>query len=76
MAPLGTLLAFRKDPVGFLLELADQQGDVAPFRLARLDACLLKSPEAIKDVLVTHARKFKKSRGLEIAKEFLGEGLL
>src|SRR5262249_4611271 len=51
-------------------------GDVVPFRLGSQRVYLLSDPEHIRDVLVVNHRKFKKSRGLELAKRFLGEGLL
>ena len=37
---------------------------------------LLNHPDYIRDVLVTHNRNFVKSRGLQMAKRFLGESLL
>ena len=36
----------------------------------------MNRPDDIRDVLVTHSKKFKKSRGLQMAKRVLGEGLL
>jgi cytochrome P450 len=73
---LGNQLEFRRNPLGFLLTLAREYGDFVHFKLANLDAYLLTDPEWIKDVLVTNNRCFHKSRGLELAKSFLGEGLL
>lgn len=73
---LGQVLRFRKDPPGYLCGLAERFGDIVEFRLGRQQMFLLRQPDAVKDVLVTSARKFSKSRGLEMAKDFLGEGLL
>lgn len=70
------LLAFRRDPLGFLGEVARRYGDIAYFQLGSQHVYLLSHPEYIKDVLVTHDRKFKKGRILERAKRVLGEGLL
>ena len=74
---LGQLLAFRRDPLAFLSGLArDYPGDVVRFRPGPRDSYLVKDPELIKEVLVTRQHDFSKSRGLEWAKLFLGEGLL
>lgn len=76
-APLvGSLLRFRRDPLGFLLETARQFGDVVYYRFGRAQVYLLKNPEHIKDVFVTHQHNFVKGRGIQWAKLFLGEGLL
>ena len=74
---LGQLLAFRRDPLEFLSRIArEYPGDVVRFRPGPRDSYILKDPELIKDVLVTRQHDFRKSRGLEWAKLFLGEGLL
>src|SRR6266851_9996727 len=74
---VGHLFAFRRDPLAFLSRIArDYPGDVVRFRPGPRDVYLLKHPDLIKDVLVTHQHDFSKSRGLEWAKLFLGEGLL
>lgn len=73
---LGDLAAFSRDSTGFLLRLACEHGDVAHFRLGRQDAYQLSHPDFIRDVLVTHSKKFSKTRGLDRAKSLLGNGLL
>ena len=73
---VGSLLSFRRDPLGFLLETARQFGDVVYYRFGRAEVYLLKNPDHIKDVLVTHQHNFVKGRGIQWAKLFLGEGLL
>ncbi len=74
--PGTNLLAFRRDPIGFLTKLAREYGDIVHFRLGPQDIFLLNHPDYVKDVLVTNSHKFKKGRGLERAKRLLGEGLL
>ena len=74
--PGANLLAFRRDPIGFLMKTAREYGDIAHFRLGPQDLFLLNHPDYVKDVLVTNSQKFKKGRGLERAKTLLGEGLL
>ena len=72
----GNLLDFRRDPAGFLLNAALEYGDVVYLKFANQQIYLLNNPDYIRDVLVTNNRNFIKSRGLQMAKRFLGEGLL
>jgi cytochrome P450 len=74
---LGHLLAFRRDPLGFLVRTArDYSGEVVPFKQGPRRVFLVKHPDLVKDVLVTRQHDFSKSRALQWAKLFLGEGLL
>ena len=73
---VGVLPEFRKNPAEFLETIARQYGDVAYLPLGRQHIYYLGHPDAIRDVLVTHQNKFKKSRMLERARVLLGDGLL
>jgi cytochrome P450 len=74
---LGQLLAFRRDPLEFLTRIArEYPGDIVRFRPGPRDSYLVKNPDLVKEILVTRQHDFSKSRGLEWAKLFLGEGLL
>jgi cytochrome P450 len=73
---VGHLLDFRHDPPNLLSDLARKHGDIVHFKLGPQDIYLINHPDYIRDVLVTHSRNFVKSRGLEMAKKFLGESLL
>jgi cytochrome P450 len=73
---IGDFVAFRRDPSGFLLRLAQAGGDVAHFRLGRRDAYLLNQPDLIKEVLVTRAADFGIGGLLQRARGFLGNSLL
>lgn len=73
---LGHLTKFRRDPLKLLLDSAREHGDVVHLRFGPQDIYLLNHPDYIRDVLVTNSRNFVKSRGLEMAKKFLGESLL
>ena len=73
--PWAALRRMRRDPLGFLTEVASY-GPVAHFRIGRQEVFLLSDPDAIEDVLVTRAGQFAKGRALERAKRTLGEGLL
>ncbi|MDR3575326.1 MAG: cytochrome P450 [Anaerolineaceae bacterium] len=73
--PLTLLAAFRRDPVNFLLEMASY-GDISYVYLNKFNMYLLNDPDLIQDVLVTHARQFIKSRGLQFTRPVMGNGLL
>jgi cytochrome P450 len=73
---LGHLLEFRRDPLSFLTGIAREHGDIVHFKLGAQDLYLFNHPDYIRDVLVTNSRLFHKSRGLQMAKKLLGEGLL
>jgi cytochrome P450 len=74
---LGHMLAFRRDPLAFLLRLArEYPGELVRFRQGPRTVYLVKHPDLIKEVLVTRQHEFTKSRALQWAKLFLGEGLL
>jgi cytochrome P450 len=72
---VGHLIDFRRDPLKFLDGLA-KRGDVVRFKMGPQEIYLLNHPDYIRDVLVTNSRNFVKSRGLEMAKKFLGQSLL
>jgi cytochrome P450 len=69
-------LALWRDPLGSLLALAREYGDVARWRFRGTDYILLVNPEHIRQVLVTDHASFTKGRVLQEVKALLGEGLL
>jgi cytochrome P450 len=74
---VGSLFRLRRDPLGFLERSSQRFGDVVRFRVGpRGHAFFCRHPDQIRDVLVTHQHSFMKGRGLQWAKQFLGEGLL
>ncbi|GAB4440729.1 MAG: cytochrome P450 [Chloroflexi bacterium OHK40] len=74
--PGATLIAFQRDPIGFLSRAAARHGDVAAFQLGPQPVVLLSNPDDIREVLVTNSRSFVKGRALERARRLLGDGLL
>lgn len=74
--PGGTIVAFRRDPLAFLERLARDYGDLAHFRVGPVDFVFVNNPDYVKEVLVTRQANFVKSRALQRARKFLGEGLL
>jgi cytochrome P450 len=69
-------LAYRRGPLPFFQNLAQQYGDISYFRLGPQQAFFLNHPDYIKDVLVTNHQNFMKGLALQRAKRLLGEGLL
>lgn len=65
-----------RDPLSFLADLARSPDDIVRFSLGRRPAFLLRHPEDIEAVLVTHHHKFVKAYGLQRARRLLGNGLL
>ncbi|MFD0680062.1 MULTISPECIES: cytochrome P450 [unclassified Paenibacillus] len=73
----GNLLAFRKDPLGFLIRTQQEFGAVAHMRFGPArHLYLINDPVLIKEVLVTKQKSFQKAKGLQIAKAVVGEGVL
>jgi cytochrome P450 len=70
------MLALARRPLEFLGAVKRDFGDIAAIRIATQPLVLLSHPDQIRDVLVTHGRRFHKGRGLERAKILLGQGLL
>jgi cytochrome P450 len=74
--PGRNIIAFRRDPTGFLESLARTYGDVVHLKFGSQRVFLLNHPDFIRDVLVTHNRNFVKGRGVQRARRVLGDGLL
>jgi len=73
---VGSLYAFRSDPLGFLTKAANKYGDLVYFRVVRQHMYLVNHPDYVREILVSNQGNFIKSRALQRAKILLGEGLL
>ncbi len=69
------LLAFRRDALSYLTAAAREHGDIVHLRLGPRHFFLLNHPDLIKDVLVTHHRRFT-GLAFEAGKRIIGDGLL
>ena len=74
--PLNLFFNFLRDPLTVLHNLSKEYGDISHFKFGGQHIYLINHPDYIKDVLVTYNNNFIKSRGLQLAKRILGEGLL
>ena len=72
----GQLFAFRRDPTGFLLRMAETYGEVVDLRFASRHVYLLSGPADIEALLVSQHRKFVKGTALQATRRVLGQGLL
>jgi cytochrome P450 len=74
--PLKLFFDFLRDPLTILHNLSKKYGDISHFKFGKNHIYLINNPDYIKDVLVNYENNFIKSRGLQLAKRILGEGLL
>ena len=65
-----------RDPLGFLTRLHREHGSYIFIHSGPRRLYLTIEPDLVRDVLVTEGLKFSKSRGLEMTKRLLGNGLL
>ena len=74
---LGSLTRFRRDPLDLLMSGFRELGDVAHFRMFTRDLVLVAHPSHVRCVLQDHAGNYnKQTRGFEVLRAFLREGLL
>jgi cytochrome P450 len=64
------------DSLQFFEELQSGTEPIAKVRIAGSEVFYLREPDLIREMLVTFASDFHKSRGIERAKALLGEGLI
>lgn len=76
LLPNKLLREFIHNPTETLMAITNKYGDIAHFKFARQHVYLLNNPDFIEDVLVKNHKNFKKSRGLQVSKRLLGEGLV
>ena len=80
LGAFANLLAFRRDPPGFLLDLTRRYGPVSSFRLAGRQIYFFSDPEAVREVLVTQSAAMNKGylikRVRMLMGSILGNGLL
>ena len=74
--PYRLLRKFLRDPIKLLIDISHTYGDIAHFKFGRQNVYLLNHPDYIEDVLVTNYKNFIKSRGLQVSKRLLGNGLV
>jgi cytochrome P450 len=58
------------------MDIAYTYGDIAHFKFGRQHVYLINNPHYIEDILIRNYKNFIKSRGLQVSKRLLGEGLV
>ncbi len=74
---LGNLLGFRSDPLGTIVRAVREAGDVARASFPRHQGHFLFHPDAVRSVLVDHAKDVsKETPGFDALRLLLGNGLV
>ncbi len=74
--PNKLLRKFMSDPIKTLMDIARTYGDICHFKFGSRHIYLLNNPYYIEEVLIRDHKNFIKSRGLQVSKRLLGEGLV
>ena len=74
--PNKLLYKFIHNPIKTLMDIAYTYGDIAHFKFGRQHVYLINNPRYIEDILIRNYKNFIKSRGLQVSKRLLGEGLV
>src|SRR6266516_2278213 len=74
--PNKLLRDFMHDPLKSLMDIAHTYGDIAHFKFGRRHIYLINNPYYIEDILIRNYKNFIKSRGLQVSRRLLGEGLV
>lgn len=67
---------FMRDPIKTLTDIPNTYGNICHFKFGRQHIYLLNNPEYIEGILIRDHKNFIKSRGLQVSKRLLGEGLV
>jgi cytochrome P450 len=72
---VGALLAIRKDPISFFLELSKDYGDIASCKFGRNRSYFVNHPTGIKHILADNHYNYVKSSSYRHFKPVFGDGL-
>src|ERR687883_1866131 len=74
--PNKLLREFIHNPIKTLMDIAYTYGNISHFKFGRQHVYLINNPHYIEDILIRNHKNFIKSRGLQVSKRLLGEGLV
>jgi cytochrome P450 len=74
--PSRLLRQFINKPIDTLMKIAYTFGDISHFKFGRQHVYLINDPQHIENILIRDHKNFIKSRGLQVSKRLLGEGLV
>lgn len=72
---IGVAPRFARDPLGFLTSVAKDYGDIARFRLGRLEVYFAAHPDHVRDVLIAQRSSFTMTALRARINAVVGEGL-
>ena len=72
----GSVTHFRRDQLGFYEACAREYGDCVETKMGPYRILMIYHPDAIEELLVTRARDYIKSPGVQLLRPLLGDGLL
>ena len=67
---------FIRNPIVMLMKIAYTYGEISHFKFGRQHVYLLNNPQYIENILINDYKNFIKSRGLQVSRRILGEGLV
>jgi cytochrome P450 len=76
LLPSKLLRQFINNPIEMLMKIAYTYGDISHFKFGRQHVYLVNNPQYIENILIRDHQNFIKSRGLQVSKRILGEGLV
>ena len=76
VVPNKLLRNFIHEPIKTLMDTTNTYGDIAHFKFGRQHVYLINDPHHIEDILIRNHKSFIKSKGLQVSKRLLGEGLV
>jgi cytochrome P450 len=74
--PSKLLRQFIKNPIVMLMKIAYTYGEISHFKFGRQHVYLVNDPKYIENILIKDYKNFIKSRGLQVSRRILGEGLV
>jgi cytochrome P450 len=73
---VGRMMDFQRDPLSLLVSVAEQYGDISQMQVMSLTCFVLRTPEAVKHVLVDNSRNYSVGINTRLMMGYwLGEGL-
>ena len=72
---VGNSFSALKNPLGFLVSLRKDYGDVVKIKIGAKKYYIIQSPEATRHVLQENAKNYHKPGTAKMMKRFLGDGL-
>ncbi len=73
---VGHYFEFKKDPLSFLHSNALHMGPLFRFKILHKEYVVAHHPEAVRHLLVNHAKKYSRVKSYSFLQELLGQGLL